>query len=387
MTALPRRWDIFCKVVDNFGDAGVSWRLARQLAAEHGVDVTLWLDQVAPLARIAPGVAPDGARQRACGVTVRAWPDPWPAADPADVVVEAFGCGLPEAYVAAMARAAEPAGLVRPRVPERGALGRGHPRTRVAASAPAARAPVLVSRIHRRHRRPAARARPVRAARRVPRRRDGAGGAVGGAARPPPRRGRAPAVAVLLSESRAAGAARCLGRRRGGRRLPRSGGHRHRRAGRLGGRAGAAPGRRAADPRPPAPAHHPLRRPGRLRPPALGLRPQLRARRGLDRPRAVGGAALRLADLPAGGRRPPRQARGASSTATRRGSTPRRRAAVRRFWARGTRTREAGAIGPAWLEFAAARPHLAKHGPAWAASLAGVPDLAAGLVNAAMRGV
>jgi ATP-binding cassette subfamily F protein 3 len=28
---MPARWDLFCKVVDNFGDAGVSWRLARQL--------------------------------------------------------------------------------------------------------------------------------------------------------------------------------------------------------------------------------------------------------------------------------------------------------------------------------------------------------------------
>jgi hypothetical protein len=29
-------WDIFCSVVDNYGDIGVTWRLARQLVAEHG---------------------------------------------------------------------------------------------------------------------------------------------------------------------------------------------------------------------------------------------------------------------------------------------------------------------------------------------------------------
>ncbi|MDO9602214.1 MAG: elongation factor P maturation arginine rhamnosyltransferase EarP, partial [Rhodocyclaceae bacterium] len=28
--------DIFCAVIDNLGDAGVCWRLARQLAREHG---------------------------------------------------------------------------------------------------------------------------------------------------------------------------------------------------------------------------------------------------------------------------------------------------------------------------------------------------------------
>ena len=36
-----RRWDIFCNVIDNFGDIGVCWRLARQLANEHGASVRL----------------------------------------------------------------------------------------------------------------------------------------------------------------------------------------------------------------------------------------------------------------------------------------------------------------------------------------------------------
>ena len=108
MTAVPRRWDLFCKVVDNFGDAGVSWRLARQLAAEHGVEVTLWVDRLAALARMAPGIAADIDEQRSCGVTVRRWTDPFPAAKPADVVIEAFGCGLPEPYLAAMAARRDP---------------------------------------------------------------------------------------------------------------------------------------------------------------------------------------------------------------------------------------------------------------------------------------
>ncbi|NBS60265.1 MAG: DUF2331 family protein, partial [Betaproteobacteria bacterium] len=29
---MSRSWDVFCKVVDNFGDAAVCWRLAQQLA-------------------------------------------------------------------------------------------------------------------------------------------------------------------------------------------------------------------------------------------------------------------------------------------------------------------------------------------------------------------
>ena len=59
------RWDIFCRVVDNFGDAGVSWRLARQLAREHGIAVTLWIDDVASLARFVPDVRTDVVDQAA----------------------------------------------------------------------------------------------------------------------------------------------------------------------------------------------------------------------------------------------------------------------------------------------------------------------------------
>ncbi len=103
------RWDVFCRVVDNFGDAGVCWRLARQLAREHGLAVTLWIDEVASLAHIVPELDPKVADQPAQGVRVRRLADATPAdAAPADVVVEGFGCGLPDDYVAGMAAVARP---------------------------------------------------------------------------------------------------------------------------------------------------------------------------------------------------------------------------------------------------------------------------------------
>jgi uncharacterized repeat protein (TIGR03837 family) len=46
-------WDIFCNVVDNFGDIGVCWRLACNLAARDK-RVRLWVDDVSPLAWMAP---------------------------------------------------------------------------------------------------------------------------------------------------------------------------------------------------------------------------------------------------------------------------------------------------------------------------------------------
>lgn len=97
------RWDIFCAVVDNYGDAGVSWRLARQLAAEHGFAVRFWVDDLAALNRLCAEVVPDADVQRCCGVEVRRWALPFPDVEPAEVVIEAFGCPLPETYVAAMA--------------------------------------------------------------------------------------------------------------------------------------------------------------------------------------------------------------------------------------------------------------------------------------------
>jgi uncharacterized repeat protein (TIGR03837 family) len=103
-----KRWDVFCRVVDNYGDAGVCWRLARQLAAEHALDVTLWIDRLATLARFEPGVDAEASRQSLRGVTLRrlraeARPSPLP-----DVVIEGFGCGLPPAHIAAMAASAAP---------------------------------------------------------------------------------------------------------------------------------------------------------------------------------------------------------------------------------------------------------------------------------------
>ena len=96
--------DLFCAVVDNLGDAGVCWRLARQLAREHGWQVRLWIDDIAPLCGMRPGIDARHDRQLADGVEIRRWTSPFPAVEPAQVVVEAFACELPAAYVAAMAR-------------------------------------------------------------------------------------------------------------------------------------------------------------------------------------------------------------------------------------------------------------------------------------------
>jgi uncharacterized repeat protein (TIGR03837 family) len=97
-------WDIFCVVVDNYGDIGVTWRLARQLVAEHGQQVRLWIDDLDTFVRLCPAARADAGQQWQDGVDVRQWSDPWLEVEPADVVIEAFACELPAGYRAAMAR-------------------------------------------------------------------------------------------------------------------------------------------------------------------------------------------------------------------------------------------------------------------------------------------
>jgi uncharacterized repeat protein (TIGR03837 family) len=99
------RWEIFCQVVDNFGDIGVCWRLARDLAQREHLPVRLWVDDWTVLARICPAVA---GLDPACGaevdgVSLRQWTAAFSASTPGEIVIEAFACELPGAQLEAMA--------------------------------------------------------------------------------------------------------------------------------------------------------------------------------------------------------------------------------------------------------------------------------------------
>src|ERR1039457_3779223 len=72
---LPRTCDIFCNVIDNYGDIGVCWRLERQLAHEHGVAVRLWVDDLASFRRLCQAVDASLAQQHCRGVEIRHWTD------------------------------------------------------------------------------------------------------------------------------------------------------------------------------------------------------------------------------------------------------------------------------------------------------------------------
>lgn len=107
MSTPPLSLVIFCKVVDNYGDIGICWRLARQFCHEHALDVTLWVDDLASFQRIRPEVDVGAELQQVQGVTVRHWrgqDGEFEPSEVADIVIEFFGVDIPPGYIAAMAR-------------------------------------------------------------------------------------------------------------------------------------------------------------------------------------------------------------------------------------------------------------------------------------------
>jgi uncharacterized repeat protein (TIGR03837 family) len=82
--------DVFCRVIDNFGDAGVCLRLARALVVQHGCVVRLFSDDVALLMRFEP-TPPVGLRfyEWSAQATVQ----------PSQGVVCGFGCTLDDAFL------------------------------------------------------------------------------------------------------------------------------------------------------------------------------------------------------------------------------------------------------------------------------------------------
>ncbi len=99
-----QRWDIFCKIVDNFGDIGVCWRLARQLHVEHGVEIRLWIDDLSAAQAIIPSLDTEKNVQIFDEINITKWNENADFSQARDVVIEAFACGLPPVYLAVMAQ-------------------------------------------------------------------------------------------------------------------------------------------------------------------------------------------------------------------------------------------------------------------------------------------
>ena len=97
-----KRWDIFCKIVDNFGDIGVCWRLARQLQSEHGLQIRLWIDDLSAAQSIIASLNVEKNQQICDGISIEKWDKATDFTQAAEVVIETFACGLPEKYLTSM---------------------------------------------------------------------------------------------------------------------------------------------------------------------------------------------------------------------------------------------------------------------------------------------
>lgn len=104
LSKIHSNWDIFCKIVDNFGDIGVCWRLAKQLHNEHGLVVRLWVDDLGVAQRIIPQLDISLSQQTVDEITILKWHAGADFSKAVDVVIEAFACELPKVYLSEMAQ-------------------------------------------------------------------------------------------------------------------------------------------------------------------------------------------------------------------------------------------------------------------------------------------
>ncbi|MDO5638802.1 MAG: elongation factor P maturation arginine rhamnosyltransferase EarP [Neisseria sp.] len=94
----PVCW-LFCTVIDNYGDIGISWRLAQCLQRESGWRVCLWLDDTAALRMLCPDLPEPPCVYE--NISINTWQAGAEArgletAPLPQIVIETFACALPE---------------------------------------------------------------------------------------------------------------------------------------------------------------------------------------------------------------------------------------------------------------------------------------------------
>jgi uncharacterized repeat protein (TIGR03837 family) len=99
-------YDIFCTVIDNYGDIATCWRLALQLNQRHGIRVRLWVDDLLALHQLVPETKLYEDQQWIEAIHVCHWKTPFHFDRAAKLVIEAFACELPTNYRQAMLKQA-----------------------------------------------------------------------------------------------------------------------------------------------------------------------------------------------------------------------------------------------------------------------------------------
>ncbi|HUW41406.1 MAG TPA: elongation factor P maturation arginine rhamnosyltransferase EarP [Rectinemataceae bacterium] len=103
--------DILCKVVDNFGDIGVAYRLAKALTdLDPSLALRLHVDDLVAFHALCPEVEPGREVQVVRGWTVLRWNADWAGLRerPPRAVLECFACGRPERFEEILYDSADP---------------------------------------------------------------------------------------------------------------------------------------------------------------------------------------------------------------------------------------------------------------------------------------
>ena len=101
---IRNRIDIFCRVVDNFGDIGVLWRLSKQLCNEYQFKIRIWVDDLNVAGQLISQLDPKLSQQTIEKIEIHHWSNAsnFENTDVANIVIEGFACELPETYIQKM---------------------------------------------------------------------------------------------------------------------------------------------------------------------------------------------------------------------------------------------------------------------------------------------
>ena len=95
--------DIFCEIIDNYGDIGVVYRVAKELqkSFENKVKIRVFLNRIDEFMKINSNVADTGFQEidGIVYVTFQYLKENIDKFKTSDVIIEAFGCNIPEEYM------------------------------------------------------------------------------------------------------------------------------------------------------------------------------------------------------------------------------------------------------------------------------------------------
>ncbi|AGF46726.1 conserved hypothetical protein of the DUF2331 family [Candidatus Kinetoplastibacterium desouzaii TCC079E] len=92
--------DIFCKVIDNYGDIGFCWRLARDLAHNYNCEVALIVNETEKFSKLNSKIDINSKYQKVDNIEIFLWNENnFLDKTPGNLVIESFGCNLPSYYI------------------------------------------------------------------------------------------------------------------------------------------------------------------------------------------------------------------------------------------------------------------------------------------------